>query len=243
MNYNAIAKSFLEEIKSGIQYKKLGKPFSVFAFIAMLPIIILSAVQFIGYYVLLFVYNGLASSVEYLERWLDAKKSDVRHATEAVLYFVAMPYIFFCQALLAFFAVVFYFNWFSLMVYTYLATLGGVRWQPFLTTAKFDGKAKSIATTNDIAGKIYSIISFVLFAFVCLFFIIMISGGYVAGAISSFISLHISHIVIANVAIFRKVVISKDGEAVVSASAGEAAASEPVVAVVEEDEDDSLPEL
>jgi len=239
MNYNSIIKSFICEAKSGIQYKRMGKPFSIFSFIAMLPMIIAATAQVIAYYVLLFVYNGLASSVEYLERWLEGKRGGVRHATEAVLYLVAMPYIFFCQALLAFFAIVFYFCWFALMCCAYVATLGGVKWQPFLNTASFDDY-NSRATTNVIAAKVYSIISFSLFVFVVLFNIISLSGGDVGGVASAFSSIYYSHLIIATIAIFRKKIVA-DGECeAVSAGASDC---ENAIEPEEEEEDDSLPEL
>lgn len=243
MNYNSIIKSFISEAKAGTQYKKMSKPFSIFAFIAMLPMMLISAVSVVSYYVLLFVYNGLASSVQYLERWLDGKKSDVRHATEAVLYFVAMPYIFFCQALLAIFAVVFYFTWFGLMVFTYLSTLGGVRWQPFLNTASFDGKTKITATTNEVAANVYALISFILFAFVALFFLISVFGGDVGGVYMAFSSIYWSHVIIANLAIFRK----KTSGCCDTETAVESVSVKEDASVVEiednTDEYDSLPEL
>jgi hypothetical protein len=39
---------------------------------------------------------------------------------------------------LSFNAIAFYFQWFGIQIVAYILTLGGIKWQPFITEATFD---------------------------------------------------------------------------------------------------------
>lgn len=141
MNYQGkVIRALLSEAREGIQYRRLPTFARIFAFIALLPIIIIDCVLIAEYYALLFIYKAASFPVESLEAWLDGKREGTRHATEAVLYLVAMPWIFFCRVWLSICTLVFFFLWLFIMAATYLVTLGGVRWQPFINEADFDGE-------------------------------------------------------------------------------------------------------
>lgn len=171
MNYGALIKGLREEIKTGHQYKNLGSPYSALAFIAMLPFIIVTVSMFIGMYCLLFLYNAFLSGTQYLESWLDTNKKNLHPATEAVLYFCTIPTIFAMRVALSVFSLFFYFSWFNLMCSTYVSTLGGVRWQPFVSEATYDG-VKFGPNTNETAAKAFAIIAFILLALCVLMFLI-----------------------------------------------------------------------
>lgn len=173
MNYNALIKNLREEIKIGHQYRTLDYPFKALAFISMLPFIAVTISIFISFYCLLFVYNALLSGVKYLETWLDDTKKDVNPATQAILYFCTIPTIFAMRVLLSTFSLLFYFLWFSVMCSAYVSSLGGVRWQPYISDATFGGVSFT-PNTNGVAAKTFSVISFVLFAICVLIFLIFL---------------------------------------------------------------------
>ena len=138
MNYYKLLKNFFNEAVSFKTYKKLGMPLGILAAVALLPFILLTGAYMITMASLLFAYGSLESSVKFLEIWLDEKRKNVKHATEAVLYAVCMPTIFFFTFLLSMFASVFYILWFVLQVIAYIATLGATKWQPLISYASYD---------------------------------------------------------------------------------------------------------
>ncbi|MBQ8381481.1 MAG: hypothetical protein IJY18_06265 [Clostridia bacterium] len=178
MNYLELIKGLRSEAMEKLQYKKLAMPYSIFAFIAVLPFVVSAFLTMVLYYVLAFLYNCFASAVTYLEGWLKENKKDVQHATEAVLYFVTVPFIFFCHVLLSVFAIFFYFTWFSAQCSFFIATLGGTRWQPFINTASYSADNKKLyARANATASLVFSLVSFVLYAVITVLTVIGLFGG------------------------------------------------------------------
>ena len=174
MDYLSLIKSLRSEALEGIQYKRMRSPFNVFAFIAMLPYIISAFLSFVGFYVLVFIYNGVAAAADYLENWVDRKKKDLHPATEAVLYFITTPFIFLCQCFLSLFSIFFYFSWFIIQMVCFIATLGGTRWQPFLYHSKFGEDAPVFcASTKHGAAHTFAVITFSFLCFNSLLLLIL----------------------------------------------------------------------
>jgi hypothetical protein len=175
MNYLALLKGFWKEAFDLKQYKHLGPVFGALAFVAVLPFVISAFSIILSFVILGFVYNALESSVKFLEAWIEEQKKGIRHATEAVLYVVAMPWVFLCMALLSSFAMIFYFLWFSLQVSAYIATLGGIKWQPFITYTSYDENKRWLVTTNSVASIIITISLLVFFLSSIIFFVVAIA--------------------------------------------------------------------
>ena len=172
MNYSTLLKNLLSEVKTMEQYKQMKKPFNSLAFIAVLPFVIASAINSVFYIVFDFLFNGIASCARYLEKWVDEKRQSVHPATEAVLFFITMPTIFFFNVLLSGFALFYYFTWFVLQINLFIATLGGTRWQPYIANAEFDKENSLVITTNDMAAHVFSAVAFgllIVFIIVSLF--------------------------------------------------------------------------
>ncbi|MBR7117587.1 MAG: hypothetical protein IKC87_07775 [Clostridia bacterium] len=179
MNYSNLIKGLSAEAFSGSQYKRLSGAFGVFAFIGVLPFFIMSCILAVSYHVSCFFFNALSSGVGYLESWLNEKKKDVNPITEAVLYFLTIPFIFFCHALLSIFSIIFFFIWFQLQCFAYIASLGGIRWQPYINRATYNEDDMFVATTDANAGKIVAAISCVLLLIAIIFsFVCIISDDY-----------------------------------------------------------------
>ena len=206
MEYQSLIKNLLNEAKEGIRYNQLEKPMRILTIIAMLPVLALNCILIAMYYVLLFFYNALLCPVNYLEKWQEQKKDTVKHATQAVIYLVSTPFIFFCRAILSFVSFYFYFLWFEIMAVTYLSTLGGIKWQPFINTATFDKKYNWELKPNANGTKIYGVVSFIMFVLWLLFALIVeVAGIYELSSVGTFITVvYFVTIIVVNPILFKK---------------------------------------
>ena len=160
MNYEQQIKNLLAEAKEGLRYEDMSREMKVITKIAMLPIYAITCILIASYYVLLFLYNAFLAPTAYLEEWLDKRQENVQHATQAVLYFVCIPFIFFCRVIISFMSLYFYFLWFEIMVFTYLSTLGGIIWQPSINTATFDDEHTFVLKPGETGTRVFSILAF-----------------------------------------------------------------------------------
>ena len=242
MNYSALFKDFKKELFASIQYKHLGSPFKAFGFVAAIPFWIVYFAVMCTQYVTLFFFNCLASCSDYLEAWVKETKKDVNPITEAVLYLVTMPFIFFTRCLLSIFSIYFYMLWFFLMCVSYIASLGGIRWQPFITTAKFDN-VKCTATTNKIAGNVISIIGFSLLCLCALLYLIfLMAESYdIYRVYMVFDAIYMLYMIIAIPITFKKAIAGVEASAAAKEETPVAAA--PAVAAENKEDEDEFPEL
>lgn len=155
MHYSTLMKGLLSEIKQGVQYKRMPTAVKVLAIIAMAPWV--ATFEIIGfiYRVCLFVYKMLAAPASHLHQWMKEQKDDVKHATQAVLYAVCLPFIFLLQIVLSLFSVVFYLVWFLYMLNGYILSFGGIKWQPSIADASYEN---SDVSGNYKPGKVGTII-------------------------------------------------------------------------------------
>ena len=77
-----------------------------------------------------------------------------------------MPFIFLCNIVLALFSFYFYILWFLIMAVTYVITLGGIRWQPFVTEAEYDGEFNYGTAPDKKKANIITLIPFLCVALV-----------------------------------------------------------------------------
>ncbi len=138
MDYQKSIEGLLKEAKLGRSYLQMGKGYRNILKIAMFPLYIVEVALLFCYYVQLFFYNALLSPAAYLEEWQETKKDGVKHATQAVIYFVSTPFIFFLRIAISMLSFSFFFLWFTLMCITYLVTVGGIKWQPCINLAEFE---------------------------------------------------------------------------------------------------------
>ena len=172
MNYSALFRNLTKEVSSASQYKRLDSPFKAFAIIATIPFWISYGALICAVYCYIFAYNCVAQSSHYLEAWMRDIKKGVNPVTEAVIYLVCLPIIFLMRVCLSGFSVAFYILWFFTMCDAYIASLAGIRWQPFISSAVFDDGIKLTPTTNKMAGHTISLIGFILFSLYVALFIL-----------------------------------------------------------------------
>ena len=135
MDYSKTLNNLVRTAFKGIQYKKMPVLCKILMVICMAPVIVTDFVLIAIYHVLNFFYKGLSTPVEILHNFLCNERENVRHGTEAVIYYIAFPFIWFSQICLASMSYLFYILWFFIMTTTYIWTLGGIKWQPFITEA------------------------------------------------------------------------------------------------------------
>ncbi|MBQ8719710.1 MAG: hypothetical protein IJY65_01615 [Clostridia bacterium] len=212
MNYSTLLKNLLAEVKSLNRYKEIKKPFNILAFIAVFPFVTASFFISVFYIIFDFIFNGIASCARYLEKWVDEKKKDIHPASEAVLFFITMPTIFFFNVLLSGFALFYYFTWFVLQINLFIATLGGTRWQPYISNAEFAKENEFVIETSEMASLVFSVVAFGLFVI----FVIISVFNLELGA--TLIALYNLGILISVPLIFKKMKVkSSDFESAIDA--------------------------
>lgn len=138
MDYAGLMRGLKNEVLNSVQYKRMPQVYRVLMIILMIPHIVMFIASLVNYYVLLFAHKMLSAPKDYLQNWLKAEGSEVKHATQAVLYFLCIPIIWTFQIILALQAISFFCVWFLAMISAYIISLGGIRWQPFINEAKYD---------------------------------------------------------------------------------------------------------
>ena len=92
----------------------------------------------ITYWLTWFFFKAMSVPVDYLQAWFKKEKEGASNAVQVVLTLICVPFIFYQHIILAFTSFIFFFQWFGLMLMSYIMTLGAVRWQPVISDAKFD---------------------------------------------------------------------------------------------------------
>ena len=173
MHYSTLMKGLLSQMKQGVQYKRMSTPVRVLAIIAMAPWI--ATFEIIGfiYRVCLFVYKMLAAPGEHLHQWMEEQKEEVKHATQAVLYAVCLPFVFMWQVMVSLFSIVFYIVWFVYMVNGYILSFGGIKWQPAIADASYDGEDAGVDyKPGRVGSTVYVCMTFGFFTLMLLFALI-----------------------------------------------------------------------
>lgn len=229
MNYQQQIKNLLAEAREGLRYNEMSTGTRVLTIIAMLPIYALACISIAFYYVTLFLYNALLSPVSYLESWLEDRQDKVQHATQAVLYFICIPFIFFNRVLMSFMSFSFYFQWFGLQIVIYLATLGGIKWQPSINETSFEDCYYELKP-GEAGTMVFTILAFGSFALYLLLFLIVNVGEVFE--LSTFCNLigylYSIMIFIVNPIVFRKKEIIAECDDSVSEDEKAVLAKEPV---------------
>ncbi len=138
MHYTTLMKGLLTQMKQGVQYKRMPTAVKVLAIIAMAPWVATFEIFGFIYRICLFVYKALAAPASHLHQWMKEQKDEIKHATQAVLYAVCLPFIFFLQIVLSLFSIVFYLVWFVYMLNGYILSFGGIKWQPSIADASYE---------------------------------------------------------------------------------------------------------
>lgn len=158
MDYAGLMRNLKKEVLNSAQYRRMPQAYRVFMIILMIPHILMFSIAVVNFYVLLFFYKMLAAPKDYLQSWLKAEGSEVKHATQAVMYLLCLPAIWSIQVALAFNAIVFFIIWFFAMISGYIISLGSIKWQPFINEAKFDDVDEYVYYPSVESAKLFTLI-------------------------------------------------------------------------------------
>lgn len=212
MNYGLLVKGLLNEARSGIQFNRMNKAARAFAVIGLIPLIVSTFFAVCGFYVLVFIYKGLSSPIDFLHKLVKKEGQEVKHGTQVVIYWCCFPLIFIAYVFYSFFSVFFYFAWFGLMLNVYLVTLGGVKWQPFLTDASYDEVRSWAIRPSNTAANAWAIIVFVLDCLAAILFLAGLATDIGMGAFGVFMAFIMIMILIVNPLTFKKSEVELDEE-------------------------------
>ncbi len=168
MEYGLKLNNLLKEAKQGIQYKDMGKACKLFTKLGMFPVYLITLIYIGCFYMLNFIYKGIQAPIKFLHEIVTKERTEVKHATQAVIYFLAFPTIFLCYCIISILTLTFYFNWFVVMSLVYISSLGGVRWQPYLTDATFDKELEYETKPGKKGKKFYATQLFILDIFIAI---------------------------------------------------------------------------
>ena len=139
MNYSKLLSQLTAEMKKKVaRWDKMKKGLKIFLIIVFIPFIVSFIVNKIVFWLTMFFYQLLGAPAGHLHQWLRTEKDQVQHATQAVLYAFCLPVVFGLQILLSLASFLFYIQWFVLQVHAIIITLGGTKFQPFISEATFD---------------------------------------------------------------------------------------------------------
>ena len=113
-------------------FKGLTVAKRVLCIIALAPFIAAYVCMLLLYWALVVTYRFASNQLEYIHAFIIKERAEVRHATEAVVYFIAFPFIFTLKVLVGLLAgAVMIWHFVSSMV-GYIATFGGIKFSPFV---------------------------------------------------------------------------------------------------------------
>ena len=170
MNYTTQLLSLLREER---------KAKEILNFFIVFPLIPLFALKYllVGlFFIYDLFYTFLFAPVSFLENWQKELFKEVRHATEAVIMFITMPFLFIMRIILSLWSFSFSIIWFVIMCLSYITTLGEIKWQPHLLFSSFEEKEESSCDykCSDKVIITYISITFILALFAFAFFLLKI---------------------------------------------------------------------
>ena len=163
MNFGVPIAGLIKEAKRGIRFKELSSGKKGLLIFGLVPLIISAFCSIASYYVLLFFYKGLASPLEYLHNVIKKEAKEVKHAAQFALYWLTFPFVFGLYVLQSFVAILFYFQWFTVMINVYLVTLGGVKFQPFIMETDYETEVNWKLSPSKLGTIIYTYVLFGLY--------------------------------------------------------------------------------
>lgn len=113
-------------------YKGMTAAKRVLCIIALAPFIAVYVAMLLAYWMLAVCYRFACNQLEYVHAFIIKERAEVRHATEAVVYAIAFPWIFLMKlisSILSFALMIVHF--FTSMI-GYVATFGGIKFSPFI---------------------------------------------------------------------------------------------------------------
>lgn len=162
MDLFSIYKDLVKETLLFKSLKGLTVAKRVLCIIVLSPFIALYTAMLLVYGAIVTLYRMFNGHLNFIHDFIKKERGEIRHATEAVVYLIAFPWIFFCKVLLAIITFILMFVHFSTSLVGYIATFGGIRFCPFMLEPVDRFKNKDIVKHNSKAVTIFIIIGLIL---------------------------------------------------------------------------------
>ena len=150
-------------------FKGLSTAKIVLCAIALAPFIAAYVAMLLVYWLFAVIYRFACNQLDYIHSFIVKERAEVRHATEAVVYAVAFPFIFLMKVLTGLLAAALMFIHFFTSMIGYIATFGGIKFSPFVFDDVDRFKCRAAVKHNKSAVTVFVIIGLVLLGVSVLF--------------------------------------------------------------------------
>ena len=135
-DYLGKLKALAKEAFTLKKYKAMKPFFAVVTALSLVPVIAASFFLLAALAIYSFLFKIIKSPIEYLHSIAKKEGEEVKHGTQAVIYLVSWPLIFFLYAFSALLVVVINIGYAILSILAYIATLGGFKYHVFINEAE-----------------------------------------------------------------------------------------------------------
>ncbi|MEA5061538.1 MAG: hypothetical protein VB015_03930 [Erysipelotrichaceae bacterium] len=137
-DYNQAFKILANNFFKFKNYRRMHPVLAVIVGILMLPFTIMGLVSLGMSYVYYYFFKLLLLPAEYLMNIIRAEGKEVKHATQAVIYFIGFPVAFMFYTLIALEMIGLHIMYLVTFVYLYFASLCGFKFKPVLRNTDED---------------------------------------------------------------------------------------------------------
>ena len=151
------------------KYKAMSPVLAVFTGILMIPLVLASFAVTAALAILCFSFNVLSSPLKYLHALVHEEGQSVKHLTQAIIYFVSWPLVFFLYVAMSLLLLLIIPTYALLSILIYTWSLGGFKFHIFMN------KVEDISI--DVNGRYLVLpIIFIAIGYIIVFLIPLIHG-------------------------------------------------------------------
>lgn len=189
-------------------YKALPKPAKILFFISLIFVVAFCYVQYALIVLLSILLKLFSCPRDYLLKYVQeaSERDKVKNGSQAVIYFFGFPLVMFLTIPYVLIYAWIFFGFFIFEVLVYVATLGGINFQPFLLEYDLKMPGKELLPQPEKPAIILAAISLVLFVVGLILFLVSfnVNAGQTLLTVSSIITIiHLVLVVVYSVCISR----------------------------------------
>lgn len=141
------------------KYKAMSPALAVFTGILMIPVVLISFVMVAILSVLSFAFAVCYMPIKYLHHTVNTEGQNVKHATQAVIYLISWPIVFFFYVLMSLLVLLIFPAYAAFSFFTYVWTLGGFKFHLFANQSddisiEVNGKYNALPVVFVVVGAI-----------------------------------------------------------------------------------------
>ncbi len=166
-----LSKTYFDLVKESTRlraFRGAGILQGIFLAIALLPFILIYAVDMLIYGALIVTFKLLSTPFDYLHNFVKSEGESVKHATQAVIYFASFPLLLFIKFIMAFTVLFLCIAHLIVSAIGYIASFGGIKFSPFLLD-EADRGGDHVVKHNYISNWVFIAIGTALLVFLILY--------------------------------------------------------------------------